>query len=411
MSSEITPNCENMNIKNPIPFLLEKGHHRDHDVLFFHFAYSAVMHDAVKSIPGIRYSNTRKSWYIPYSNICLERLPKDISYKLGSTLDGSQNNQMVPDSLQSTQLPEIELSQFYTNLKVSHAPLQHKVNIDQYWLEKINDYEEWMMAKRYAPSTIKAYVSILKIYFVWAKGKNHDKSICQANIEHFNYDYFIQEKYSISYQNIWINALKQFLERYSEYQLDVDKIERPRRQKRLPTILSEPEIKRLIRSYTNLKHKTMMMTLYACGLRKSELINLKIRDIDGDRKVIRIRQSKGAKDRDVALPGALHGLLRRYYEKYEPKEYLFNGAARSRKISASSIRKILMKGLKKAEINKYITPHSLRHSYATHLVERNVNLRYIQEALGHKSSRTTEIYTKLNKEDIKNMVSPIDFWV
>ena len=401
-----------MNTHNPVPFLLEKGQHRGQDVVFFLFEFSAEMHASVKTIRGIRYSNTRKSWYLHYSDGWQDGLPDHISYQLGATMkeSGEPSHSSIPQDVEPVQLPELQLSRFYTDLIAKKAPKVHKVKISAYWLEMINDYAQWMMSKRYAPSTIKAYVSILKVYFAWATEKKLENGISQADIELFNYDYFIQEKYSISYQNIWVNALKQFLERYTEFKIDVNNIERPRREKRLPTILSEQEIKRLIDSYSNLKHKTMMMTLYACGLRKSELINLKIRDIDGDRKVIRISQSKGAKDRDVALPEALHKLLRQYYDRYQPKEYLFNGAEEGKKISPSSIRKILMKGLKNAEINKYITPHSLRHSYATHLVERNVNLRYIQDALGHKSSRTTEIYTKLNKDDIKNMVSPIDFW-
>ena len=148
---------------------------------------------------------------------------------------------------------------------------------------------------------------------------------------------------------------------------------------------------------------------YSCGLRKSELINLKITDLDSARRVIRIRNSKGAKDRDVSMPLGLLKLISKYYHQYKPKEYLFNGQ-NSLQYSSSSIDKMLKAGVKKAGIKKRITTHSLRHSYATHLVERNINLRFIQEALGHNSSRTTEIYTKLSKENIANMVSPIDFW-
>jgi len=144
-------------------------------------------------------------------------------------------------------------------------------------------------------------------------------------------------------------------------------------------------------------------------MRKSELINLKLTDMDSKRRIIRIRNSKGAKDRDVPLPQSLLVQLREYYQHYKPKVYLFNGQNKLQ-YSAKSIDNILIKGLKKSNINKKITIHNLRHSYATHLVERNINLRYIQEALGHNSSKTTEIYTYLSKENVANMVSPVDFW-
>ena len=191
--------------------------------------------------------------------------------------------------------------------------------------------------------------------------------------------------------------------------IDLQQIERPKKGTHLPDILSEEEVRRLIDGYRNLKHKTIIMMYYSCGMRKSELINLKITDLDSSRRVIRIRNSKGAKDRDVSMPLGLLKMISEYYRQYKPTEYLFNGQD-SLQYSSSSIDKMLKAGVKKAGIKKRITAHSLRHSYATHLVERNINLRFIQEALGHNSSRTTEIYTKLSKENIANMVSPIDFW-
>jgi len=227
-------------------------------------------------------------------------------------------------------------------------------------------------------------------------------------LDKFNHSYFIQENFSRSYQNIWINAIKLFCKKHLDIEVDVDKLERPRPSNHLPDVLSQEEVTRFLTSFKNLKHRAIMMTYYACGLRKSELINLKIEHIDGNRNVIKIVNSKGAKDRNLPLPKTLKELLRTYYKAYLPKVYLFNGQ-KSLQYSSSSIDKLIKKGVKISGIKKKITAHSLRHTYATHLVEKNVNLRYIQEALGHKSSKTTEIYTKLSKEAISNMVSPIEF--
>ena len=143
--------------------------------------------------------------------------------------------------------------------------------------------------------------------------------------------------------------------------------------------------------------------------KRSEVLNLKLNDIDSGRGMIRIKNSKGAKDRDIPLPVPLLGLLRAYFKKFKPKEYLFEGSDGG-KYSSSSLRSILIQGVRRTKIRKRITLHSLRHSYATHLVEKQINLRYIQEALGHKSSKTTEIYTKLSKDQMSKMISPIDEW-
>ncbi len=144
-------------------------------------------------------------------------------------------------------------------------------------------------------------------------------------------------------------------------------------------------------------------------MRKSELINLKLTDMDNKRRIIRIRNSKGARDRDISMPEALLKQIQEYYRHYKPMVYLFNGQNKLR-YSAKSIENILIIGLKNCNINKKITIHNLRHSYATQLVERNINIRYIQEGSGHNSSKTTKIYTYPSKGNVANMVGPIDFW-
>ena len=158
----------------------------------------------------------------------------------------------------------------------------------------------------------------------------------------------------------------------------------------------------------NSKHKCLIMTAYSAGLRIGELLNLKPEDIDSKRMLITIRQGKGKKDRVTLLAGRLLELLREYYVKYHPKEYLFEGIAGG-KYSASSVQSILKEACRKARITKHVTMHTLRHSFATHLLEHNTDIRYIQELLGHANPKTTQIYTHITTKGLDQLRSPLDY--
>jgi integrase/recombinase XerD len=180
--------------------------------------------------------------------------------------------------------------------------------------------------------------------------------------------------------------------------MEVDFIQRPRREKRLPNVLSKDEVKSILEAPNNLKHRAMLSLIYACGLRRSELLNLTLKDILSDRGLLFIRQSKGKKDRVVPISIKLIEMLRDYYKAFKPKTWLFEGQFPNTKYSEKSLENVLKQSLSKAKITKKVSLHWLRHSYATHLLENGTDLRYIQELLGHSSSRTTdrEAATKLN---------------
>jgi len=175
----------------------------------------------------------------------------------------------------------------------------------------------------------------------------------------------------------------------------------------LPDIFSLNEVKTLLNETKNLKHKAILATIYGLGLRISELIHLKISDIDSDRMVVFIRQAKGKKDRTVMLPENLLKLLRNYFLKYNPKTYLFQGQS-SPQYSASSIRKILRKSVEKTGITKKVKVHTLRHSFATHLLENGTDVRIIQKLLGHNNLNTAMIYTQVANSTISKVKSPLD---
>jgi integrase/recombinase XerD len=189
--------------------------------------------------------------------------------------------------------------------------------------------------------------------------------------------------------------------------LEVELIHRPRREKPIPNVLSKEDVKRLLDSPYNLKHRAMLSLIYSCGLRRSELLNMTLRDIDSDRMVVIIRQGKGKKDRIVPLSPKLLELLRDYFRSHRPKRFLFEGQTGDQ-YSAKSLESVLKQALHRTGIDKPVTLHWLRHSYATHLLEAGTDLRSIQELLGHKSSKTTEIYTHVSTRHIQNIRSPFD---
>ena len=184
-------------------------------------------------------------------------------------------------------------------------------------------------------------------------------------------------------------------------------IERPRKESKLPTVISKEEVLSIIGSTNNIKHKCIIKLLYSSGLRRSELLNLKLADVDSKRMLIRVQGSKGNKDRHTLLSQTVLEDLRIYFREWKPREYLFEGQ-RGGRYSAQSVLKIVKEAAIKAKIKQSVTPHVLRHSFATHLLESGVDLRQIQVLLGHGSSKTTEIYTHVATNTFRNIKNPLD---
>lgn len=224
----------------------------------------------------------------------------------------------------------------------------------------------------------------------------------------FNNEYILQKRLSSSYQNQVVNAIKLFFSSIEQKQLDPDIIHRPKREKHLPNVLSKEEVKLILDATRNLKHKAMLSMIYSCGLRCGELLSLQPMHIDSNRGIVLIEQAKGKKDRIVPLSLKILDLLRMYFKAYKPKVYLFEGQKEACKYDERSLQLVLKQALKRANIEKPVTLHWLRHSYATHLLEAGTDLRYIQELLGHKSSRTTEIYTHVSTKNLRQIISPFD---
>jgi integrase/recombinase XerD len=273
--------------------------------------------------------------------------------------------------------------------------------------QHLTQFSHYLKYRRYSPNTIKTYTDALGVFFQF----HHTKSPEQlgiAEIIHFNTGYILRKNLSASYQNQVINAIKLFYRNRFNRNMDLDNIQRPRREKRLPNVLSKQEIKAIIEAPTNLKHRAMLSLTYACGLRRSELLNLTLSDVLSDRNLLFIRQSKGKKDRVVPIGDKLIDMLRTYYKAYKPKTWLFEGQHTGDRYSERSLQLVLKQALVKAGNKKSVSLHWLRHSYATHLLESGTDLRYIQELLGHSSSKTTEIYTHVTTKSLQQIRSPFD---
>ena len=226
-------------------------------------------------------------------------------------------------------------------------------------------------------------------------------------VELFIETVFMERNYSVSSQRQFISALKIFTVFYPQTKIHNLSLERPKKSRILPSVLSQEEVLRIIQYTQNIKHRAILTLLYSCGLRIGELINLKLIDFHIDRKQLIVKKGKGRKDRYVSLADSFLPLLSNYYHSYQPTIYFVEGQ-NGGKYSAESIRSFLRKSCKKAGIRKPVTPHTLRHSYATHLLENGVDLRYIQTLLGHSKPETTMIYTHVQRKDLMEIQNPLD---
>ncbi|WP_238769900.1 tyrosine-type recombinase/integrase [Maribellus maritimus] len=268
-------------------------------------------------------------------------------------------------------------------------------------------YREILKQKRYSENTIRSYTAYFKDFVHYFRDSELNE-ITQEQINYYILELVQNHQISASQQNQRINAIKFYYEKVQRGDRRLYSIERPRKSKRLPKVLSKEEIQQIIMQCNNLKHKCILSLIYSAGLRRSELLSIKLTDIHSDRGMIRIEAAKGQKDRYSLLSVSLLKLLRIYYKQYRPKYWLFEGPVRGEAYSSSSISKILTEATYKAGIRKRVTPHMLRHSFATHLLEQGTDLRYIQELLGHGSSKTTEIYTHVSKRYMEKIKNPLD---
>ncbi|MGH2568950.1 MAG: site-specific tyrosine recombinase/integron integrase [Bacteroidota bacterium] len=261
--------------------------------------------------------------------------------------------------------------------------------------------------RNYSPKTIKAYKSVIRS-FVKHIDPKHPREVTETDLRAYLLHLLQEKKMAASSVNQVLNALRFLYVDLYNRPLTLGEIPRPKKQRKLPSILSEEEVHALFEQTTNLKHKVLLMLTYSAGLRVGEVVRLKPEDIDSKRMLIHIRKAKGQKDRYVQLAATTLTMLRSYWKKEHPQEWLFPGQRDGRYLSERSAQEIFKQAAERAGIRKPVSIHALRHSYATHLLEAGVDIRYIQEILGHSNLKTTEIYTHVSKKKIAEVVNPLD---
>lgn len=366
---------------------LEKVHHKGEDRILLRFEYDKELISLARTIEDCRWSATYRSWHVTN---CPANLREIFRLFRGKAI------------IDSERIFERPGGRF--NQKISLAIAK---NLEDGIENQIKSFEKWMEQKRYSNRTIDTYTGVLKTFFRFLQNKAPDR-VVRDDIIRFNSDYIIAGRYSAAYQNQAVNAIKLFYSTTEKRELKIEEIERPRRKRKLPDILSKQEVEQILRVPVNFKHHIMLSLIYACGLRRGELLDLTVKSIDYDRRLLIIKEAKGNKDRVSPLPLKIIEKLKEYEKKYKPSYWLFEGQKKGAQYSATSLQEIFKASLKKAGIKKAVTLHCLRHSYATHLLEKGTDLRYIQEILGHKSSKTTEIYTHVSTKNIENIKSPFD---
>lgn len=294
-------------------------------------------------------------------------------------------------------------------LEKIHSQFQDKVIIVEPALLKMvglfEDLRKELVARRYSGKTIKSYIRYNQQFLEFAKKFPEDVS--REDIKNYLV-YLVEEaRAATSSLNVAINALRFYYGNVLKQDFSYE-FKRPKKDRKLPVVLSKEEVAKILSSINNLKHKALLMLVYSAGLRVSEVVNLREEDIDTHRKLIHIKGAKGRKDRYTILSDVALVVVNDYLNEYGRAKWLFPTADRKGHMTTRTVEKIFSVACDKAEINKPATVHTLRHSFATHLLESGVDIRYIQELLGHASSKTTEIYTHVSNRDLCRIKSPLD---
>ena len=273
--------------------------------------------------------------------------------------------------------------------------------------ELLQKFLNRLKIQRFSDNTIRNYGATLGAFLEVFKNYNPEE-ISNDKLEKYFIWLVNEKKIGASHQKTVLAVLKKFYKEIYDINLNLKHLYPQRKEHKLPKFLSAQEVKAILDATNNVKHKAILTTIYSCGLRISELLKLQISDINKDEMLVMIRNSKGQKDRTVMLSEKLLVLLREYYQKYQPQNFLFEGQSGGA-YSARSVQNILAESLKKANIHKPATVHTLRHSFATHLLENGTDIRIIKELLGHNNIKTTEIYTHITDVQKNQLKSPLDF--
>ncbi len=379
--------------------------HKKIDVVGIYFEKDIKLNIVLQKAVAAKWSNSKKCWYMVCSKDACNNLAKAL--KGIATLDGKtmkdyfkQNPKMVVSNASNEALGQIKK---FNSTSEQEKP-KRLCDANSKALTKMN---QTLILKAYSPNTIRTYNGEFSV-FLQTLGNTIAESFTTERVKAYLYYCHTTLKLSENTIHSRMNALKFYYEQVLGREKFFWEIPRPKKPYKLPKVISEEKILKGLQSIDNLKHKALLYTAYSAGLRVSEAVKIKIADIDSDRMQIRIEAAKGKKDRMVTLAAATLAVLRQYFLEYKPKKYLFEGMNAEEHYSPRSAQAVFNQQFERIGLPKYFSFHSLRHSYATHLLENGTDIKYIQELLGHNDIKTTLRYTHVSKKAIEKIESPLD---
>jgi integrase/recombinase XerD len=345
----------------------------------------------VKNIHGRKWNPNEQLWELPYTAVTFRFLDKYFGDKIKINFSPKKE---LPERFEEPPRGEFPRN----GVQTAYIPAKYEA--------AITALEQALTLKNYAYRTIKSYKNCFRA-FIKHYNELKPSTLTRRQIDAYLYYMRKERGISISHQSQIMSAIKFFYTSVIKQPEKVEGLFQPRRENRLPNVLTEAEVVRLLKSVDNIKHRCMLMMGYSAGMRIGEVVNLQLCDLQLEARRVFVRSGKGNKDRCTLLSDKMITALKDYFELYRPVHWLFEGVDGG-KYSDRSLQEIFIRAKEASQINPNATFHTLRHSFATHLLERGTDLRYIQELLGHSSSKTTEIYTHITKKGMGNLKSPLD---
>lgn len=384
--------------------------HRGATRIALYFTFQSALQSAVRKINGIRWSQTKKCWWLPFDKENYLRIMQSLQ-STARIDDSSIRNMFVQQPVYSktTGIPAAGNSAIYSPMPGLKSTAPTNTRIYEINKDALTKMKQQLILKSYSPSTIRTYMNEMSQFLQALKSEAADTFPVNRIKAYLQYC-FEQLELSENTLHSRINALKFYYEQVLGRDRFFWEVPRPKKPQLLPKLLNEDEIRRLFNALTNKKHKAMLFTAYSAGLRVSEVVHLKIADIDSKRMQIFVERAKGKKDRYVNLSPLLLDILRRYVKEYKPrpKVYLFESEQTFTAYPIRTVQQIFTNAKHKAGIGKAVGVHSLRHSFATHLLDKGTDIRYIKDLLGHFNIKTTERYLHVSKKQLVNIISPFD---
>lgn len=357
------------------------------------FPYKNIWVNQVWQIPGSGWNEEGRFWRIPKIEGVLDKLEEIFEEHLDLSRWKLENGSIIIPSKEKRD----NWRSYDHNFKV--------LNEEQ--KAALQELEEKLVLKQYSYNTLKTYKSWFRQFLLYYSDIE-PKAINSDQIRDYIIHRVREDGISESSQNQLINAIKFYYEKVLGQDRMLYDIPRPKKPKKYPQILSEDEVERIINAVDNIKHKCILLIIYSAGLRLSEAINLRKSDIHEDLNCIYVQGAKGKKDRYTLLSSTLTEVLKEYYRRYQPEYWVFEGI-HGGQYSSRSIQALFKRALERSRIKRKATVHTLRHSFATHLIMRGVDSMYVKELLGHSSIKTTEIYTHLSRLELRKLQSPLDY--